>query len=298
MELRQLRYFVAVAEERNFGRAADRLRIAQSGLSQQIKSLEASLGAALFDRDTRPLELTDAGEALLEHARLVIGVADQAQENVRRIGHGRRGPLRIATGVAGISAVATTLLETFAERHADVDVEFHPGFGPQNVDALRRRTVDVAFVALPIDSRPMPELLPLERMEALILVGADHPLARFERIPRDQLRRYPFVTWPRRVNPRVADHLLGSLFGDPGHELVSELPDVTESHRVLAARQGAASLAFPRERILDAPGVAFRSVEDPVPSLEYALAWSKETTSPLVSRFVRIARELLDPSTA
>jgi DNA-binding transcriptional LysR family regulator len=297
MELRQLRYFVAVAEEHNFGRASERLRIAQSGLSQQIRALEASVGATLFNRDTRPIELTEAGEVLLEQARLVLAAAGETQAAVRRVGHGRRGPLRIATGAGGMTPATRTLLDRFAERNPDVDVEFHPGFVPNNLDALERRAVDVAFVSMPFEPRRGINVLRLETFEALVVVADDHPLAVFERIPRRELRRFPFAIWPRSVNPILTDHLLGPVFGDAGHDLLYELPDASQESRIDAARQGAATFGFGPETMVDVAGVTVRSVEDPVPTLEYALAWSESPTSNIVPRFVSLARELTSAST-
>ncbi|MGZ4147295.1 MAG: LysR family transcriptional regulator [Actinomycetota bacterium] len=293
MELRQLKYFVAVAEERNFGRASERLRIAQSGLSQQIKGLETSLGTQLFVRGRRPLALTEAGEALLEQALVVIDLAERAEETVRRIRNGRRGPLRIATGVMGLQPAASQVVREFAARFPDVDIELRPGFVPQNVSALDRRTVDVAFVSVPFEAVRRPRFLRLGTIEALLLMNQDHPLASFDRVPRRELARHRFATWAADINPPMMDHLHRLLFGTNERRHVMELPDVTESTRVRAIVQDdAVTVSFEHETTNIFPGLISRAVEDPRVLIEYGIAWLPEPASKLVTSFVDIARDI------
>ncbi len=151
MELRQLEYFLAVVDERHFGRAAERLGVAQPGLSRQIKALERSLGSQLLIRNSRRVEVTDAGEILAEQARLILELAARAREIQRLAERGKRNLLKVATGAAGLHRLTDVVLREFGSRFEEAEVELLPGFGPQNLDALRRRAVDVAFVSSPIE---------------------------------------------------------------------------------------------------------------------------------------------------
>src|SRR6186997_455470 len=129
MRLRQLEYFVAVAEERHFGRAAERLRVAQPGVSQQIKILERSLGAKLFIRGSDGVRLTEAGGALLDHARLVLELADRTSEIPRLVTNGKAGLLKVGTAAVHVHPVANRIIAEFRERFPLVDLELHPGLG-------------------------------------------------------------------------------------------------------------------------------------------------------------------------
>src|SRR5687767_14585719 len=193
MELRQLRYFLAVAEEQHFGHAAQRLLIAQSGLSQQIKSLERSLKTQLFVRDRRRVELTPAGEYLVEEARALLSRARRVEETLQLVDQGKGGLLKIATSSAGLHPRTGELLDRFRERFPDIELNVIPGSGPQNVEALRRRDVDVAFVSYPFDPLDELSLLPTGSLELVIALSDRHRLAEIERIPRAELRAQPFL---------------------------------------------------------------------------------------------------------
>ena len=143
MRLRQLEYFVAVAEEHHFGRAAERLRVAQPGVSQQIKLLERSLGAKLFIRGSDGVQLTEAGGALLDHARLVLELADRTSEIPRLVTNGKAGLLKVGTAAIHVHPVANRIIADFRERFPLVDLQLHPGLGivpgrpPASADAGR-----------------------------------------------------------------------------------------------------------------------------------------------------------------
>lgn len=293
MELRQLRYFVAVAEKRNFGRAADRLRLAQSGLSQQIKALERSLAADLLVRDRSGVQLTEAGEFVLDQARLVIELADRMAETLRRDRRGRRGLLKVATGIAGLQPLAGSVLALFRQRVPGVVVEVHPGLVPQNVEALIRRAVDVAFVSQPFDVGPGLSYRPVATLELLVMVREGHPLASLERIPREAVLNEPFVTWPRSVNPLLMDHVNDVLFGGTHPDAV-EVCDVTQGSRIAQVIRGVApaAIGLPEEAELRVPGVVYRRMEEPSPIVEYGIAWPDATVTPFVRAFIDVAGEL------
>jgi DNA-binding transcriptional LysR family regulator len=295
MELRQLRYFLAVAEERHFGRAAEHLRIAQSGLSQQIKSLERSVGTQLFIRDRRRVELTPAGQYLVEEARSLLALASRVEETLPIIDRGKGGLLKVATSSAGLHPLAGDLVDRFRERFPDVELQVVPGSDPQNLEALRRRDVDVAFVSFPVDPPDGLTLLPAGTLEIVIALSEGHRLASNERIPRQELLAEPFLTWPRTFDPPLMDHIHRSLFGDLEHPSLIEVPDLTQATRLtrLARSDRLIGIGLPAEADLKIPGLAYRRLEDPVPLVDYGLAWLNEHDSRFVVGFIDTVRDAL-----
>jgi DNA-binding transcriptional LysR family regulator len=295
MELRQLRYFVAVAEEQHFGHAAQRLHIAQSGLSQQIKSLERSLKTQLFLRDRRRVELTPAGEYLVEEARALLARARRVEETLPLVDQGKGGLLKIATSSAGLHPLAGDLIDRFRERFPEVELHVVPGSGPQNLAALRHQFVDLAFVSFPFEPIDGLSLLPTGTLEIMIALSEPHRLASNERIPRQELLTEPFLTLPRTFNPTLMDHIHRSLFGDRKHPSLVEVPDLSEITRLarLAHSEQLIGLGLPAEADLRIPGLVHRRVEDPVPVVEYGLVWLDQYASPFATRFIESVRDAL-----
>lgn len=296
MELRQLEYFLAVVDERHFGRAAERLRIAQPGLSQQIKSLERSLGTQLLIRDSRRVDLTEAGEILVDQARLIVELAARARETPRLVGRGKRNILRVATGAAGLGPRADLVVREYGARFDDVEVELVPGFGPQNLDALRRRVVDVAFVTKPVTPPNGMRYRRVGVAELLIVLQEGHPLATLDPIPRSELLTTPFVTWARGFSPELMDHVHRLLFGEGGHPALVETSDLSQTSRLsfVARHADHAGIGLLADAELKVPGLVFRHVEAPAPILEYGITWLEKHASPLVPGFVRVTREVVE----
>lgn len=293
MELRQLEYFLAVVDERHFGRAAERLRIAQPGLSQQIKSLERSIGAQLLIRDSRRVDVTDAGQALVDQARLIVELAARARETPRLVELGKRNLLRVATGAAGVGQRATIVLAEFTSRYEGVEVELLPGFAPHSLDALRRRTVDVAFVTKPVTLPADARYLRVGVQELLIVLPERHRLAALDPLPRSELLTTPFVMWPMGFNPELMTYIHRSLFGDGGPPSLVETADLSQTTllSIVAQSDDQAGIALPSDMELNVPGLVYRRVEEPVPVLESGLVWLEPDAPPLVPELVRVARE-------
>jgi DNA-binding transcriptional LysR family regulator len=294
MELRQLRYFIAVAEERHFGRAADRLGIAQPGLSQQIKALERLLGVQLFIRKASGVELTEAGMALLPQARLLIEQADRAVESMRLATTDKKGLIRVGTRAVGNPPKVNELLREFQVRFPDVEMEIFPGFSPQSIQALTRRTLDVAIVLAPFESTETPRFLRLGEVELQVALPEGHRLASLDRIPRSELLKEPFVDWPRSVNPRMVDHVHRMLFGESQHPRPVMLADVFEGNRLafVAEGGGVAVTEWPSMEVLKVHGVVSRRVEEPAPVVEFGIVWFDTHASPFVQAFVDLARAI------
>lgn len=198
MDLRHLRYFVAVAEERHFGRAAARLHMAQPPLSQQIRQLEAELGVTLLHRTTRRVELTDAGEAYLARARDVLAAVDEAALEARRVHEGLVG--RLAIGCVG--SATYTLLPSLARRLREqlpgIDVSFRGEMlGPDLVAGLLAGSLDLALLRPPVDE-PELRLHALRRERLVVALPEGHALTRRARLRVADLRGEDFVVHPAR----------------------------------------------------------------------------------------------------
>ncbi|MGC5024290.1 LysR substrate-binding domain-containing protein [Tsukamurella sp. DT100] len=193
MNLRQLQYFVAVAEERHFGRAAQRLHMAQPPLSHQIRQLEQDLGVELLHRTTRRVELTDAGRAYLERARAVLSSVDDAADHARRVAAGATGHLTIGC----VGTATYSLLPPLARRLADelpgIDFAFRGEMlVPDQVEALRTGAIDIALLRPPV-ADPSLRVRVLRREPWVVALPSDHALARRKRLRVADLAGEPFI---------------------------------------------------------------------------------------------------------
>jgi DNA-binding transcriptional LysR family regulator len=207
MELRQLAVFVAVAQEASFTRAADRLHLVQSAVSASVRALERELGAALFDRTTRRVELTDAGAALLPEAREVLTAADAAREAVDQVSGGLRGTLRLGTmqGQAMRAVSVPRLLTRFRAEHPGVEVLVsHLGGSVLMAEEVRAGRLDLAFLSLPERGPSGLTLTQLSREEMQLACPADHPLARRAAVDLADLADEPFAEFPEGWGTRIA----------------------------------------------------------------------------------------------
>jgi len=302
MELRQLRYFLTVADERHFGRAAERLHIAQPGLSQQIRALERSVGAVLFDRESRPIALTEAGRRLLPYAHTIVEAASRAVV-VTRGAPKLPGPM-LKMGVTAIGDYPgfVTLVEAFSERHADVDVRILPAMPDAIVDSLIRRTLDLGVVHPPLDwpnDAEPPGYVKLGTQEVLLVIPAGHPLAAQERVERAALLDEPVIGIPQDLAPKFTKRLIRDLFGVFPHPRSMDLPEAVDRDarfRLVAEGRGITGIALPAnaEFPRDRDGVVFRRVAGRPTLIEYGLAWLEVNASPSTLSFVEVARELQD----
>ncbi|MFF7970878.1 LysR substrate-binding domain-containing protein [Streptomyces sp. NPDC007905] len=203
MELRQLTYFVAVAEELHFGRAADRLHIVQSAVSQQIQRLERELGAELFDRSPRRVRLTAAGERLLPEARSVLAAAERARTAVAP-----PSGLRIGTST-GLGAHLDRVLAAFAERAPQVPVELFSLPVAERLARVAAGRLDAAFVRA-AEPPPGVRVLPLWPDPLVAALPATHPLAARPEVALADLADLPLTLTPRRNNPALVDLVVGA----------------------------------------------------------------------------------------
>ncbi|HZB79472.1 MAG TPA: LysR substrate-binding domain-containing protein [Actinomycetota bacterium] len=296
VELRQFRYFIAVAEELHFSRAAERLRIAQSGLSQQIKRLERAVGVQLLVRDRRGVRLTDAGHVFLDHARLTLELADRTVTSAVMAERGKTGLLRVGTTILWMPPMAGRLLQTFEDRFPDVEVELHPRLISELIDGISTFALDIAVVIAPFKSvDPPPRYQQLGTYELVAAVPEGHRLAKLERVPRPELLTEPFLDAPRNINPEIYDHIHRILFGGLEHPQrleVAELEDARRLELVAEGRGIGVTGTSPGVERQAFPGVVFRPLDEDTPPIGYGVAWSPNQTSPFLESFIEVAREV------
>jgi DNA-binding transcriptional LysR family regulator len=209
VELTHLRYFVAVAEELHFGRAARKLALSQPPLTQQIQRLEQRIGVALFERSTRRTVLTDAGAALLPRARAALDDVDAAVEAARCAGRGESGQLVVATPPSVMLAGLPKVIRWFRRTLPDVDLRLREMSTAAVSDALAVGSADVGFLRCPVlpAGAPLRELFRFQENVAVIL-PRHHRLAAVRRLKLQQLAHEPFVFFPRRLGTGFYDELL------------------------------------------------------------------------------------------
>jgi DNA-binding transcriptional LysR family regulator len=210
MELRHLRYFVAVAETENVGRAAERLHVSPSPLSRQIHQLEAELEVRLFDRVGRGVRLTVAGRVLLERSRALLAQADRAVKEVRLIAQGATG--RLSLGFADTPAFARMMPELVTRlraRHPEVSLEIVPLSSAAQLPGLLAGTLDVGF-GHEAPSDPALASEPLHTERVLLAVPQDHPLAKIRTVRARMLANEPFI-WPRTGKPKLLEEVEAAL---------------------------------------------------------------------------------------
>jgi DNA-binding transcriptional LysR family regulator len=211
VELRQLEYFVAVAEECHFTRAAQRLHVAQSGLSASIRTLERELGATLFLRSTRQVELTEAGRALLVEARRALTNVAAAKDAVAAVQGLLRGRLAVGTLQCLCTVDLPGILSRFSRAHPGVDIQLRHDSSGALVEQVRAGRLDVAFVTRPVRIPDEVMITPLDTMELMLACGPDHPFADRDRVDLRELDGLPFVDYhPDWGTRETVDRLLAA----------------------------------------------------------------------------------------
>jgi len=293
MELRLLRYFVAVAEERHFGRAAERLHMAQPPLSQAIRQLEAELGVTLLHRTTRRVDLTEAGQAYLDRARTILGDIEEAAGIARRVAAGSVGHLTLGCVGTATYSVLPLLARRFSDELPGVDFSFRGEMlVPEQVGALRAGAIDVALLRPPVaDPSLMIETLRRDRL--MVALPHDHALATGERVrPRDlaDVDLIVHAADRRSVMYDVVLRLLHDAGVDP--HVRHEVGETSTLLTLVAGGLGAAVVPEP-VTALALDGVAYRPLVQPTASVELAVAHRADRTEPHLLRTIELIRSLV-----
>jgi DNA-binding transcriptional LysR family regulator len=293
VELRQIRYAVAVAEHRHFGRAAEHVFIAQPALSQHIRRLEHELGVTLFDRGARHVRVTPAGEAFLTVARGLLQQADVAAAAARRAECGDVGSIVVAVSRPLALPLLAPLLRRWAQARPEVDVRLTTGAGPRLVDRVRRREVDVALVEEPGAGGDV-SAVHLADDPLVLLVPPDADLAARTSIEPEELAGRRFVAVTRDASPALHDRLLGVCVAagfTPDIALEVDAFDLVAP--AVAATIGVA--VVPRSTALTS-GLAWVPVEGSTPALALSLfaVTASAGATPQARDFVAVAARHAD----
>ncbi len=260
MELKQLRYFIAVAEEKHFGRAAQKLHRSQPPVSTQVKALEHELGVDLIKRTTRSVELTPAGEVFLEKAKRVLEVAEDARVSVGRAAQGRVGHLTIGFVSSAALSLLPLALQKFREAYPDVTLNLRELTSAEQRTALSRGDIDVGLVRLPMNTGGLSALNVLEE-PLLVALPAGHALAGEETVTLAALADVPLISFPEHLVPGAHAHLM-TLFAEEGHtpNIVQEAVHLQTIVSLVASGLGASVLPASARRSPLA-GVVYRTLE-------------------------------------
>jgi DNA-binding transcriptional LysR family regulator len=290
MELRHLRYFVAVGEELHFGRAAARLLIVQPSLSQQIRQLEDELGFPLLHRTKRSVELTDAGKVFLAQAQHVLAQVQEAKHAARRAYRGEVGRLVVGYISSSTYDLLPIMLRVYRERFPDVEVALRELTTQEQLRALEEERIQVGLLRLPI-SAPMVNVEVVRREPIVCVLPEEHPLAAHSRIAVPLLASEPFVLQSSQRGAGYYVQLM-KLCLDAGFS-PNVIQEVTEMHTIvsLVAAGMGVSLVPISARNIRSQGVAYRELEGTTTVTEMAVAWLRDARSAIVQNFLAVARE-------
>lgn len=287
MELRHLRYFVAVAEELHFGRAAEQLYIAQSALSQQIRALEEELGVQLFDRTKRWVRLTQAGQAFLEDVREILQHVDRAVIRSQRVARGEVGQLRIGFTILALHSVLPQILKTFRDRFPKVQLILSEMATQNQVEALRSNQLDLGFLHPPIDEIAL-KLYALKVEPMIVVLPKSYPLAKHKQLDMRSLNEFPLIIHPRHEGADLYDRILQL------YQSVNRQPEIVQEVTTSPARIGLVAAGLGITFVpkifsnFNYEGVIYRELQETAPELVYAVAWRQEQRSAVLQAFLEV----------
>lgn len=289
MDLRHLKYFIAVAEEQNIGRAATRLHISQPPLTRQIQQMEDELGVRLLTRTPRGVELTQAGALFLEEARNIRAIVEQATERTQRAGKGKLGRLDVGIfGTAILDAIPKLLL-AFRRAYPEVKIVLHTMNKGEQIEALRQRRITVGFNRM---LAPLPDIeTKLVATENLLLaVSHSHPLAALSSVSFPALSEHPLVLFPTGARPNFIDKVM-TLCHEAGFEpqISHEVGDAITGVALAAGGFGAC-LVPESATSLALPGVVYKPLTGlpPNSTVDLSCIYRRDDRAPILQAFLGV----------
>lgn len=286
-EIRQLRYFLAVADELHVRRAAERLHISQPPLTRSIQQLEAEIGTPLFHRVRKRLSLTEAGAQLRQDARRLMSELDQSMARVRDVGLGRQGHLRIGFVSTALYGSLPGLIRSFRESHPRVALELLEMTAKDQLCAFENGLIDLGFQvgaemlghtrAIPIDHDVLIACLP--EQDPMTKIALNRPL------PLRKLEHLPIVMFPRTLAPRLYDAIVG--YADAVGITLSIEQEAVQMQTIIGLVSSGIGCAIVPGCMtaLQRPGIVYRQLTPKSPAITTDLVWSTASSSPLVGVF-------------
>jgi DNA-binding transcriptional LysR family regulator len=303
VELRQLRYFVAVAEELHFGRAAARLHMTQPPLSQAIAALEDGLGAPLFLRNRRAVQLTPAGSALLPEARRILAEASTLPELVRAAAAGEAGRLALAFVTSADYSVLPPFLRRYSERYPGVHLTLQETTSDVQVEELLAGRIDAGLLIPPLPDKARAELDYMKVLQEPLILCAPaglaalrgtHARARAQApapIRLQDLPHLPLIIFPREISPALYDAILSCFRAAGLAPAIGQ--QAIQMQTIVSLVSAGMGLALVPQSVcnLMRPGVEYRTLADPTPLVETGIAWRRDNPSPVLKGFLELLRD-------
>ncbi len=298
MELRHLRYFVAVAEELHFSRAAERLHIAQPPLSQQIRQLETELGAQLFERTRRRVQLTAAGRMILDEARRALAQADRVVNVARRAAEGSAGIVRVGLSSSAPYTTLPAILRAFRAEFPGITLNLFERSTEEQLELIAADKIDVAFVRRPVENAPDSLVVRTILREPLVLaLPRNHRLCRTRAVNIRSLAGEPFILFPRHAAPGLYDQI-ASICRRGGFQpgVAQEAVQMQTIVSLVSAGLGVAVVPA-SIRKLHRERVAYRPIHPGGAMTEMAVVYDRNNSSKALQSFLRVAERNHDRRT-
>ena len=293
MELRHLRYFVTVAEELHFGRAARRLHLSQPPLSMQIKDLETEIGTLLLARTRRRVELTTAGGVFLREAREILSRVEQATAAARRAGRGEIGELAVGFVTIADYNVLPSVLSEFRAQHPDVRLSLREATTDSQLRDLAEQRIDIGFVLAPIQEEGL-ATRPLLSEPLVAALPQTHPLARGRAaLSLSRLADLPFILFPRHMAPGLYDDVVG--FCRRAGFIPRVEQEAVQMQTIISLVSAGLGVALipASMRNLGRSGVVYRALREKSPHTEVLVAWRKGENTPTLHRFLECVERVV-----
>ncbi|BDI14535.1 LysR family transcriptional regulator [Nostoc cf. commune SO-36] len=293
MELRHLRYFIAVAEELHFTKAAERLHIAQPPLSQQIQQLEAELGVKLFERKTkRQVQLTEAGKVFLQEAYQLLVQLETAVALTQKTGRGETGQLRIGFTSLVIYDLLPLILRQFREQFLEVELVLLELTTSKQEQALRDSLIHVGFAHPPLEDDTLSYKC-IHSETLVVALSSTHSLAQKEHICVQSLLSEPLIMFPRYLAPGLYDRIM-SLFQQRNFKpnITQEAIQMQTIIGLVSAGMGVAITPSSLQN-LQRSGVVYRPILEEVPVIETAVIWQQNSLTPIAENFLQFTQKVI-----
>jgi len=283
MELRQLKYFVAVAEELNFRRAAEKLYMQQPPLSRQIRSLETELGVELFHRTKRSVSLTSAGKAFLDEARLTLAQAQRAVNVVQR--SQTTSNLTIGFSICAFDRILPELIQKFRQQHSETEINLTEMSKEKQIQALLNNQIDLGFCYAPTN-QPELESIDILSEPLAVVLPLNYPLVEQEQIELRSLSRESFILCPQDIKPDVRQQIEQLCLSEGFRLKVAQEASPPEVQLRLVESGVGISLMSANSQARHNASVVYRPLINPFPCLKIAIVWHKNNLFPALSAFI------------